>query len=324
MKKFTAILLILATMSGCLITGCDNRDSSRERDRHRDEEDEDEDDDDEDEDEEEDEDDRSDIVRPGAPSSGNAAPLYETQTIDETMQFDTVYADPVDTPWVLENNIPFTTSNYIYSYFSEFLVNSSSGEEVPTEILNNQATIVRPSVRHYPADEPGYTVYEITYTESFPTSAVVPDNWGGSMRWWYHDVQFVDYYTGTIFPYINFDSDTDSFCVYGDVVYNGQTYTVYYYSFRDSEVVTNQTVTDQSGREIFEYSVEMHMTNYFIVPNDYDGIVMCVFTTDDTDTPFEELCEQSYPYFVEPHVFNNPAYEDYLEDYQFWSIAELG
>ncbi len=322
MKRFTALLLILAMMSGCLVTGCENRDSRRERDRHRDEEDED--DDEDEEDEEEEDDDRNDILRPNNPSNNYTTPLFETQTVDETMQFDTVYADPVDTPWVLENNIPFTTSNYINSYFNEFLVNNSGDEEVPTDILNNQATILRPTVRHYPADEPGYIVYEITYTMSIPTRAVVPDNWGGHIHWWYHDVQYVDYYTGTIFPYINMDGNTDSYCVYGDIVYNGQTYTVYHYSFRDSEVTTNETVTDSSGREIFEYTSETNMTDYFIVPDGYDGIVMCVFTTDDSDLPFEELYAQSYPYFVEPHEFNDPAYDDYLEDYEFWSIAELG
>ena len=45
MKRFTALLLILAMMSGCLVTGCENRDRRRERDRHRDEEDEDDDED---------------------------------------------------------------------------------------------------------------------------------------------------------------------------------------------------------------------------------------------------------------------------------------
>ena len=49
MKRFTALLLILAMMTGCLMTGCDQS-SRRNRDRDREEEEEDEDDDDDDED----------------------------------------------------------------------------------------------------------------------------------------------------------------------------------------------------------------------------------------------------------------------------------
>lgn len=313
-------------MTGCLVTGCENRSNRRERDRSRhreEEEDDDDDDDEEDEDEDDRDSDRDSLVRPNGPS-GNTTPLFETQSVDETMQFDTICADPVDTPWVLENNIPFTTSNYINTYFNEFVVSYSQDSEIPTEILNNVATIARPTVRHYPADEPGYTVYEITYTESFPTRAVVPDNTSCSLSWWYHDVQYVDYYTGTLFPYINMDADTNSYCVYGDIVYDGQTYTVYHYSFRDYDVITDRRVTDSDGREVWEYTQEIYMTDYFIVPDGYDGIVMCVFTTDDSDLPYDELIAQSFPYYVEPHVFNDPAYDDYLEDYQFWSIVELG
>lgn len=320
MKRFTAFILILSLMSGCLMTSCSNSGREDRGRRSHNEEDDDDNENDEEDDDEDDEDDPGSIIRP----TNATEPLFQTQSVDETMRFDTIYADPVDTPWVLENNIPFSTMNYINTYFNPFLVNYMRDEEIPTDVLNSIATIYRPTVRHYPAEEPGYTVYEINYTEYFPARMVMPGGTSPSISWWYHDVQYVDYYTGTIYPYINMDSYTNSYCVYGDIVYEGQTYTVYHYSFRDYAVTNDEIVTDSSGRDVWEYDEEIYMTDYFIVPDGYDGIVMCVFTTDDTYMTFDELLAQSYPYYVAPHVFDDPEYDEYLRDYDFWSIAELG
>lgn len=318
MKKFTALLLIFATMTGCLVTGCENRSNRRERDRSRDREEEEEDDE---EDEDPRHDSRNDLVRPSV--DNDDPPLYITEGVDVTQEFDPVSAEPVDTPWVLANNIPFTTANVINTHFYEVLMDPTWSYEIESDILNDTATIQRPIVRHYPAEDPEYTVYEISYSEYFHTRAVVPDQ-NYTFTWTYHDVNFVDYYTGTVYPVINLSSDIESFCVYGDVTYENETYTIYYYSYRDCVPESDEVVTDDDGRQVREYDMTIYYTNYFIVPNGYDGIVMCIYTAYDEDMTFEEMMEGNTHYFEGPHIFGEPGYDEAIEDYAFLNIVELG
>ena len=311
MKRFTALLLILAMMTGCLVTGCENRDRRRDRDRDREEEEEDEDDD-------EDEDDGEGLITPR--QSLTLEPQHDLSDVDERFTFDDFYAEPIDTPWVLENNIPFTTGN-INTYYSLYLYSGYSGDRslIGADVLNNVATITRPVVRHYPAEQDGYTVYEVSYTETFPHRARMPNGSTSGMMWRYHGVEFLDYYTGTVYPVINMSSDTDSFCVSGNVFFEGDEYTVYYYEFRESEEVSDDLTTDANGDTIWEVTYVEYHTAYFIVPNGYDGIVMYVYTADDSAMSFEDALAEDDPYYTPPAVFDGN-----IDDYAFISIAELG
>ena len=304
MKRFTALLLILAMMTGCLVTGCENRDRRRDRDRDREEEEEDE---DEDEDEEE----------TSSRQSLTLAPQHDLTNVDERFTFDDFYADPVDTPWVLENNIPFTNGN-VNTYYSLYPY-TGSYNLTDDQVLSNVATISRPIVRHYPAEQSGYTVYEVTYTETFPHRIMVDGASPSGYMWRYHGVEFLDYYTGTVYPVINMSSETDSFCVSGNVFFEGEQYTVYYYEFREDEQLNDDLTTDNNGNTIWESTYVEYHTAYFIVPDGYDGVVMYVYTADDSDMSFEDALAEDDPYYTPPSVFDGN-----VDDYAFISIAELG
>ena len=256
---------------------------------------------------------------------GREIPHFDVDPVDVTEHFDTFYAEPVDIPWVLENNIPFTHGN-VSTYFNQFVCSNGLRSEVEgCEIYGDTAVIYRPVVQHYPADEPGYTVYEINYTEVFPVSCYIPDsagaNWGTTFE--YHNVAYIDYYTGMEYPYVNLSSDINSFCVYGDVVYNDQTYTVYYYSYRSAETANRSQTYDENGT-FLAYDRIIYQTDYFIVPDGYDGLVMYVYTADDTDRSFGEAQEDNNPYFTSYTLFGKPGSDEYIDDYTFLSIAELG
>ena len=315
MKKFTALLLILATMTGCLVTGCENRRDRDRRDRDREEEEE-------DDDEEEDEDDDDRVI--ATSSSAAATPQYLTDPVQETRSFGDYDAVAPDTPWVLENNIPFYTGPVIDTYFNQFVTDYNLTAEIPTTIYNNVATITRPSVRHYPAQEPGYTVYEITYTETIPARALIPQVTSYNTIWSYHGVSYLDYYTGMVYPTIELSTDTDSYCISGNINYNGQTYTVYHYAYRVSDFPTNEITSDSNGNSIWEITNVVTITDYFIVPNGYDGIVMFIYTADDSDESFEELMAYNTPFYTEPHLFGEPGFDETIEEHTFLSIAALG
>ena len=311
MKRFTALILSISLLSCFLMTSCEDRNDNR-RERAREEE------------EEEDEEEDDDIIT----TSRNSAPLepqHDLTNVDVEYEFDDFYADYSGTPWVLENNIPFTHGN-VNTYFNQFLISGYGGSysEISTDVINNVATIYRPQVRHYPAEEPGYVIYEISYTEVFPMSCVVPSGSSSSTMWSYHNVGYLDYYTGVKYPLIDMSTDIDSFCVSGDVIYNGQTYNVSYYEFREDEETVNETTTDSEGRSIWNYTCCIHTTSYLVVPEGYDGIVMYVYIVDDSDRSFDDVIADNTPEYSEPGLFGAPGSDEKVEDYVFLSIAELG
>ena len=315
MKRFTAILLIVTVFSGCLITSCSDRDNRRDRDNGREEEA------DEDRDDEDDEDD--DIVSTTT-TAQQTPPRFQTQSVQEERSFGDYTATAPGTPWVLENNIPFSTAPVIETYFNQFITDSAYTVDLQTEIINNVATITRPVVRHYPAQQPGYTVYEISYSETIPNRAVLPDTYDYNTLWFYHGVGYLDYYTGTVYPTIELSTSTDSYCVYGNIEFNGETYTVYHYAFREEDFPVNEVTTGDDGEQIWEITNVATITDYFIVPNGYDGIVMFIYTADDSDRSFEEVMADNTPFYTEPHIFGEEGYDETIEDHTFLSIASLG
>ena len=298
MKRLTAMMLAIV-MAGCWVTTSCGNDRSRET-------------------TEETEETTRRIREP-------LEPQHDLSNVDTTMEFEDFYADFEGEPWVLRNNIPFTTGN-VNTYYSQFLVNNVNGRygEIEAEQLNNVATIYMPRVRHYPADRDGYTIYEISYQEVFPTRITVPSEYFSDSTFWsYHEVGFLDYYTGTEYPTVSMSTDIDSFRVSGNVIYEGQTYEVEYYEFREDEDQDNQLV-EEDGTYIWENTIIINTTAYFIVPNGYDGIVMYIYIADDSDRTFEEAIGENEPEFSEATVFGSPENEESFEDYAFISIAELG
>ena len=169
----------------------------------------------------------------------------------------------------------------------------------------------------YPADEEGYVIYEVTYTQIFPISTKEPNNIYTSF-FSYHGVGFLDYYTGTTYPVINLSTQIDSFSVHGDIIFQGQKYRMSYYEFREQEILNSSTEHVDANTIILKETVKLTSTSYFIVPEGYDGIVMFVYVADDTGTPLEDVLADNTPYFTEAGIFGDDENPD---DYVFIGIS---
>lgn len=247
-------------------------------------------------------------------------PRHDFSTVQERATFEDFYVDPVDTPWAEEHELTFVRGN-VETYFAEYFMNYS-GREADGEALNNVATIYRPSVTCYPAERDNYVIYEVSYTEIFPIRARLSST-NVSTGWSYHNVQFMDYYTGMEYPTINMSTDVDSFGVTGNVIYNGQTFYVEYYEFREDFTDENSYDTDANGNTIWTLTDRIEHTAYFVVPAEYDGLVMFVYVADDSDAPFSEYEENDVAEYSPPVQFGAPGSDEYLEDYRFYAIREI-
>ena len=59
-------------------------------------------------------------------------------------------------------------------------------------------------------------------------------------------------------------------------------------------------------------------TSYFIVPEFYDGLLMCVYVANDTGRSVQELLEENSPDFCPPEPFGDDENPD---DYVFFAIT---
>ena len=214
--------------------------------------------------------------------------------MDAKETFEDLYIDPIDKPWGATQNLRMASSD-VDNYFVYFALDRNNSQI--NENLNFISTVTQPSVRAYALeDDPGYIVYEVTYDQVFPIYSREPSNVYTSF-FSYHNVSFVDYYTGRKFPAINLSTQIDSFGVTGNVFYKGEKYHLGYYEFRSQEHVSSNTESAGDGYVFLKQKLVLHTTSYFIVPEFYRGILMCVFVANDTDTPLSEIMADNSPYF---------------------------
>ncbi|MBO7426115.1 MAG: hypothetical protein J6U23_10585 [Clostridiales bacterium] len=327
--KRLAVLLIALSLFAVSFTACDREDKKEKRTKrtYEDEEDDDDDWDDDDWDDDDDDDDPDPTTKkPGG--STDKVTIYDDSMVDVVQKFDTYYPDKFSVPWAEANNINFTSGN-IETYYSQFIVDpyDHDSEVAGSKIKNNVATIYTPTVKVTDSIYEGYVDYEITYTEIFPMSATMPDGGSYSTSWCYHNIGFLDYYTGTKYPHINLTENIDSFHVYGDVVWKGETYSVSYYEFRSDEVTTNDYYSNGDGTYTWDLVSQINTTVVLTVPRGYDGMLMYVYVADDSDLGFDEFRENSDETFYDAAVFGKDpdAEEDEIpENYIFLSIYDLG
>ena len=241
------------------------------------------------------------------------APSHDLTRVDVTEDFGTMNFDSKD-PWGAGQNLRMAHGT-IHNYFSYFSLDSNMNRV--NENLSDVSIISRPIVMEYPADEEGYVIYEVTYTQIFPISTKEPNHIYTSF-FSYHNVGFLDYYTGTIYPAINLSTQINSFSVHGDVVFQGSTYRMSYYEFREQEILNSNTQQIDSNTVNLTETVKLTSTSYFIVPEGYDGIVMFVYVADDTDTPLAEVLADDSPYFSAGELFGD---DEDPNDYVFIGIS---
>ena len=241
------------------------------------------------------------------------APSHDLNRVDAIETFDTMDFDKDDS-WGARQDLRMAHGT-IHNYFSYFSLDS--GMNRINENLSDVSIISRPIVMEYPADEEGYVIYEVTYSQIFPISTKEPNS--SYMSFFsYHGVGFLDYYTGTTYPVINMSTQIDSFSVHGDIIFHGSKYRMSYYEFREQEILNSNTEQVDGNTIILKETVKLTSTSYFIVPEGYDGIGMFVYVADDTSMPLEQVLAENTPYFTEPGIFGDDENPD---DYVFIGIS---
>ena len=257
------------------------------------------------------------------PDPGPTVPIYDPSDVEVVRQFDDYYPNNFSIPWAEANHIEFTNSD-VNTYFAQIITSSYSDQQISgAKILNNVGTVCQPTVNITESVIDGYLDYEITYSEFIPLSAQLPDsvNSYGTV-YSYHNIGFIDYYTGAILPRVDFSVDVDSSYVYGNVIWKGETYNVSFYEFRESVTLKNETYIDADGNVIWDIDNEIKTTILLTVPKEYDGIIMYVCTANDSDSLFEELDDFHTADFIDSYIFGEEG--ELVEDHAFFNIFDLG
>ena len=211
-------------------------------------------------------------------------PDYDYKNTDEHKQLPSYYLDSFVIPWGEKHDLRMANGP-IKNYFCYYTFNGD--DEINNECLNNISTITVPRVRVFPADKDGYVMYEVTYTQSFPIRSMEKGHVSSSMYSFY-GVRYIDYYTGTMLPYMNvFDKDRSG-GVDIDFVYEGESYSFGFYQFKDQDEEDEGYDTDAEGNIITKRTISVTRTDYIIVPEDYDGLLMSVYVADWVSEPQDE------------------------------------
>ena len=82
------------------------------------------------------------------------------------------------------------------------------------ENLNYMSTVTKPTIQVYRnEDYPGCLIYEVNYEQIFPIYSRQPSSYYYSSFFSYHNVEFIDFYTGTVIPSVYLSTSIDSFGV---------------------------------------------------------------------------------------------------------------
>ena len=250
-------------------------------------------------------------------------PDYDYKSVDEFRQIDTYHLDTVDVPWGETHDLRWVNGP-IRNYFIYYTFDEN--DEINNENLNNISTISRPRVRVFPADEKGYVMYEITYTQSFPIRSLEKGYVSSSMYSFY-GVRYIDYYTGTMLPFINvFDKDKSGGSEI-EFVCDGESYTYGFYEFKKQTEEEEGYDTDEYGNIITKRTISVTRTDYVIIPEDYDGLLMSVYVADWVSEPQDEDGDgdddndkpNRDPVTIhDPEPFDD---EDNIDDYVFFGVT---
>ena len=125
------------------------------------------------------------LYSPGSPSH-----KLSDASITETLP--DCYLEEYDAPWGSKYDLRMADRT-IENKFVYYIYDAN--DNIVNECLNDTSTITRPQVKVFPAEQEGYIMYEITYTQVFPIRSRQPDHNSGNM-YFYYDLDFVDYYPG--------------------------------------------------------------------------------------------------------------------------------
>ena len=242
-------------------------------------------------------------------------PEYDFSEVENVFRQHEYYLDTVDVPWGEKHDLHMVNGQ-IQTYFRYTAFDSN--DNIINKDLDNVSTISRPRVRAFPADKKGYVVYEVMYTQIFPIRSIMygtPD----FELYESEEVYYLDYYTGTKLPYLRaFERKTKN-GLYTQFVYDGKRYDFGYYEFKVQDDGERVFSIDEDCNKILTETVTVTRTDYLVVPEDYDGLLLYVYVGDWTQTREPVLStEHQDVYLFRPEPFDD---EENLDDYVFFGIS---
>ena len=252
------------------------------------------------------------------------SPAYDLSDASITETLPDYYLEEYDAPWGSKYNLR-TADKTIENKFVYYIYDAN--DNIVNECLNDTSTITRPQVKVFPAEQKGYIMYEITYTQVFPIRSRQPDHNSGDM-YFYYDLDFVDYYTGMKYPWMNVvhHNGVGSHIIQ-DYHYQDGTYRLEYYEFVESETLDDSLTYESDGMVLKETVIKRTTTSYLIVPEDYDGIMMYVYVgndvfwlKDDTGDDNQETVDKDKQHHA---VYDAEPFgdEEHIDDYVFIGIT---
>lgn len=252
------------------------------------------------------------------------SPAYDLSDASITETLPDYYLEEYDAPWGSKYNLR-TADKTIENKFVYYIYDEN--DNIVNECLNDTSTITRPQVKVFPAEQEGYVMYEITYSQVLPIRSRQPEYHSSNM-YFYYDLDFVDFYTGTKYPWMNVvhHNGVGSHIIQ-DYHYKDGTYRLEYYEFVESEKLDDKETYEGDGIVLKETVIKRTTTSYIIVPEDYDGIMMYVYVGDDVfwlkddtgDENQETVDKDRQEYAVyDPEPFGD---EEHINDYVFIGIT---
>lgn len=252
------------------------------------------------------------------------SPAYDLSDASITETLPDYYLEEYDAPWGSKYNLR-TADKTIENKFVYYIYDEN--DNIVNECLNDTSTITRPQVKVFPAEQEGYVMYEITYSQMLPIRSRQPEYYSSNM-YFYYDLDFVDFYTGTKYPWMNVvhHNGVGSHIIQDYHCKDG-TYRLEYYEFVESEKLDDKETYEGDGIVLKETVIKRTTTSYLIVPEDYDGIMMYVYVGDDVfwlkentgDENQETVDKDRQEYAVyDPEPFGD---EEHINDYVFIGIT---
>lgn len=242
-------------------------------------------------------------------------PSHDLSKVDVFKTFDDYTVADIDKPWGSTHKLKMAKGD-VDNFFIYFALDRNNN--MLNENMNNMSTVTSPRVKVYACeDKPGYITYEVNYEQIVPIYSRQPISGVSRSLFFYHNVSYVDFYSGSTFPVIDLTPEINSFGITGNVIYKGKKYELGYYEFRSQESADVVAKNEGSSRIIKE-TIKLKSTAYFIVPEWYDGILMCVYIANDTNRPVAEILADSSTALEQPGPFGD---DENIDDYVFFGIS---
>lgn len=182
-----------------------------------------------------------------------------------------------DNTWFGENNITFTegeVSAPCYSY-----TNEDGAIDENMDVTQMEVTYSEPVIETSEPDENNNVTYTVTYDVTGEWVATMPaDVQNINTYYQFLNYNFIDAYTGTVFPSTDLTDDNGhEFVLESDVEVNGKTYHISIGKNSEQEWGEgNWTWLENNTKKELKASHSNHVTLIATVPADYDGLILAL------------------------------------------------